>query len=154
MYFSLSWPLYKCCINPMLQAYCVDRNSFNHWPPLTSPLVQTADMDNVVRVVTTTDKSPMTVAKPIPACPTTQESRKYSRGSQIAHLWSNQTWVHSIHFYFLLQRHPNPLPFSCHPEGLAVQQISLEEKSHFCCYKWTKFCFRFEVKHYDPAVKM
>ena len=78
IYFSLSWPLYKCRINPMLQAYCVYRNSFNHPPPLTSPWVQTANMDNVVRVVTTADKNTMTVAKPIPACPTTQESRKYS----------------------------------------------------------------------------
>lgn len=35
-------------------------------------------MDNVVRVVTTADRSTMTVAKPIPAWPTTHESRKYS----------------------------------------------------------------------------
>ena len=48
----------------------------SHSPPLTSPLVQTADKDNVVRVVTTADKIIMREAKAIPACPTTQESRK------------------------------------------------------------------------------
>ena len=80
IFCSWSWPLYtcKCCVKPMLQVQCVYRSLLYYSPPLTSPLVQTADMDNVVRVVTTADRSTMTVAKPIPACPTTQESRKYS----------------------------------------------------------------------------
>ena len=60
-------------------------------PPFTSPLVQTADMDNVVRVVTTADRSTITVAKPIPACPTTQESRKYSMTPHMLRRQPNST---------------------------------------------------------------
>jgi len=50
-------------------------------------------MDNVVKVVTTADKRIITEAKAIPACPTTQESRKYSITPH------------------MLRRHPKSTPF-------------------------------------------
>ena len=57
---------------------CFSIGNLVHLPPLTSPLVQTADMDNVVKVVTTADNRTITEAKPIPAWPTTQDNRKYN----------------------------------------------------------------------------
>lgn len=45
-------------------------------PPLTSPLVQIADMERVVIMVTAEDNRMMTVVKPIPACPVIQVRRK------------------------------------------------------------------------------
>ena len=63
---------------PRLLLHQLQVKSNNVLPPFTSPLVQTADIDNVVKVVTTADKRMMTVAKPIPAWPTTQDSLKYS----------------------------------------------------------------------------
>lgn len=53
-------------------------NAESFLPPLTSPFEQTADMDNVVKVVSKADKRTTKEAKPIPAWPTTQDSRKYS----------------------------------------------------------------------------
>ena len=47
-------------------------------PPLTSPLVQIADMDKAVSVVTTAAKSMTPVVSPIPACPTSQDKRRNS----------------------------------------------------------------------------
>lgn len=47
-------------------------------PPLTSPLVQTADMDSVVNHVTTAESRMMTVDHPIPDCPATQVRRRYN----------------------------------------------------------------------------
>ena len=52
---------------PRLLLHQLQVKSNNVLPPFTSPLVQTADIDNVVKVVTTADKRMMTVAKPIPA---------------------------------------------------------------------------------------
>ena len=45
-------------------------------PPRTSPFVQMADMESVVTVVTTPDRMMMTIAWPIPACPTTHDRRR------------------------------------------------------------------------------
>lgn len=45
-------------------------------PPLTSPLVQIADMETVVMVVTTEDSRIMTDVRPIPACPVIHVRRR------------------------------------------------------------------------------
>jgi hypothetical protein len=45
-------------------------------PPLTSPFVQTADIDNVVIIVTMEESRMITVDQPIPDCPTIHVSRK------------------------------------------------------------------------------
>lgn len=45
-------------------------------PPLTSPLVQIADMETVVMVVTTEDSRMMTDVRPIPACPVIHVRRR------------------------------------------------------------------------------
>jgi len=45
-------------------------------PPFTSPFVQMADMDMVVRAVTVEERATMTVASPIPAWPVTHDSRR------------------------------------------------------------------------------
>ena len=64
---------------------------FRYLPPLTSPLVQTADMDNVVNHVTTADSTMITVDQPIPACPATHVSRKYNITPQMLRRQRNMT---------------------------------------------------------------
>ena len=52
-------------------------------PPLTSPFVQTADIDKVVNHVTTAERTMITVDQPIPACPPTHVRRKYNMTPQM-----------------------------------------------------------------------
>ena len=134
----------SCC---RYSVFC--RNSLNHSPPLTSPLVQTADMDNVVRVVTTADKSTMTVAKPIPACPTTQESRKYSITPHMLSRQPNSTPLIQPNLgafstlLFLTSKGSEPSSIFLSSGGAGCSTNSAyRKKNHSCCYM-TKFYLRF-----------
>ena len=60
-------------------------------PPFTTPFVQIADIDTVVTVVTSADRSITMEARPMPAWPTTHDKRRYKITPQILSRQPNRT---------------------------------------------------------------